>query len=173
MMKFPLGRAASLRFAAVLLAGFAATSAEAAEATASATGTQVTPIAISKTTDLGFGRFTNNDAIGAVVMSPTGARSVTGGAKLVATDAGSAAAFNVTGDNNATYAITLPSSISVTGADGTTTLTVDSFVSTPSATGTLSGAGAQTVSVGATMNLTAATADQRYSGSFPVIVEYN
>jgi hypothetical protein len=55
------------------------------------------------------------------------------------------------------------------------TMTVTAFTSTPSGTGTLSGAGAQTIDVGATLNVAASQVGGTYvSGTpFTVTVNYN
>ena len=85
-----------------------------------------------------------------------------------------AAHFNVTGANNFTYTITLPA-VATTVTSGGNTMTVNAFTSTPSGTGTLSGAGAQTIDVGATLNVGISQAAGTYvSGTpFTVTVNYN
>jgi hypothetical protein len=51
---------------------------------------------------------------------------------------------------------------------------VNGFNSTPSTTGTLSGTGAQTVAVGATLNVVGGQAPGTYTAAgFPVTVNYN
>ena len=50
---------------------------------------------------------------------------------------------------------------------------VNTFVSSPSGTGTLSGGGTETLSVGATLNVGVAQATGTYAGTFTVTVEYN
>lgn len=142
----------------------------AASATANATATVMQSIAISKTTDLAFGSFSPNASGGTVVMSTAGARSATGTVAL-ATSTTSAAAFNVTGTANATYAITLPTSTTI--SNGGTTMTVDTFTSNPSGTGTLSAGGSQTLAVGATLHVGASQASGSYTGTFNVSVDYN
>ena len=150
------------------------TDGEAAEATANATAEVMTPIAISKTADLRFGKFSALTG-GTVVIATAGTRSATGAVVLSSTNAGGAASFNVTGDNDATYAITLPSSaVTIThGTDTTKTMSVGTFTSNPSGTGTLSAAGAQTVNVGGTLTVASAQASGSYTGTFTVGVEYN
>ena len=85
----------------------------------------------------------------------------------------SAAQFTITGTPSAVFVITLP-------ADGTTFLTdgasgsmaLNSFVSSPSGTGVLSGGGTQTINVGATLSVGNLQATGSYSGSFNVTVNY-
>jgi hypothetical protein len=151
----------------------AAPIAKAATATANATATVMTPISISKTADLRFGKFSALTG-GTVVISTAGARSATGAVVLSTTDAGGAASFSVSGDANATYAVTLPNAATIThSVDNTKTMSIGTFTSNPSGTGTLSGAGAQTLSVGATLTVGNAQTVGSYTGTFDVSVEYN
>ncbi|MEC3966257.1 DUF4402 domain-containing protein [Flagellimonas halotolerans] len=144
-------------------------------ATATATATVVAPIAITKSADMNFGNVAvSASTSGTVVLAPGGTRTVTGGATIPATTGTvNAAAFNITGEAGYTYSITLPSSITLNDG-GVNTMTVDTFTSTPSGTGTLT-AGAETVNVGATLNLAAAQASGTYSNTsdLTVTVNYN
>ncbi len=91
-----------------------------ASATANATATIVTPIAITKTSDLEFGNVAVSATTGGtVIIAPDGSRSSTGGVTLPTTSpiTISAAAFTVTGTADYTYVITLPSA-TVTLTDG-------------------------------------------------------
>ncbi len=142
-----------------------------ATTSANAGATIITAIGISKTADLDFGDVVAGATLGTVVMTPAGARSATGGTTLGNVGSASAAGFNVTGDPNATYAITLPSSCVISYL--TNDMTVDTFTSTPSGTGTLSGGGSQTLAVGATLHVAATQATGVYTGSFDVTVAYN
>lgn len=161
-------------FAAIALASlFVASDSQAAQATANATATVMTPISISKTADLRFGKFSALTG-GTVVISTAGARSATGAVVLSSTDAGGAAAFTVSGDASATYAITLPSSATITHTtDATKTMSVGSFGSNPSGTGTLSAGGSQALAVGGTLTVGSAQTVGSYTGTFNVSVEYN
>lgn len=144
-------------------------------ATATASATIVTPIAIANAADMDFGNVAVSAALGTVVLDPAGARSVTGGATLPAvTGTVTAASFDVTGQANFTYSITLPGA-ATTITSGANTMTVDNWTSTPTPTGTLDAGGAQTLSVGATLNVAAGQASGAYiSGTpFTVTVNYN
>jgi hypothetical protein len=143
----------------------------AATATGTATATVIAPIGITADVDLAFGKFAAGTG-GTVVMDPAGARTATGGVVLSTVVPGAAASFSVTGDNNATYAITLPG-IATTITSGVNNMSVGTFTSTPSATGTLSGLGAQTVTVGGTLTVATGQVAGAYTGSFDVTVEYN
>ncbi|HEY0611231.1 MAG TPA: DUF4402 domain-containing protein [Chitinophaga sp.] len=145
-------------------------------ATATATATIVTPIAITKATDMNFGNVAVQSATaGTVVLPPsaTPTRGTTGGVTLPAT-AGtvSAASFTVTGEDAYTYSISLPASVTITS--GSNSMTVNTFTSSPSPTGLLTG-GEQTLFVGATLNVAAAQASGTYVSSTPfnVTVNYN
>ena len=144
-------------------------------ATASASATIVTPIAIANNTDMDFGNVAVSATPGTVVLDPAGARSVTGGVTLPAITATvTAASFNVTGTASFTYSITLPVA-ATTISSGGNDMTVDTWTSTPTPSGTLDGTGAQTLSVGATLNVAAGQASGTYiSGTpFTVTVNYN
>ncbi|MDR3682758.1 MAG: DUF4402 domain-containing protein [Geothrix sp.] len=132
----------------------------------------LTAISLSKVTDLNFGSAIMSGTAGTVVLTPTGARSATGGVTLASGGLVGPATFTVTGDAAATYAITLPSSITLNGAGGAT-LTVSPVASTPSATGLLDGTGQQTLAVGGTLNVAANQPAGAYSGTFNVTVAYN
>lgn len=149
-----------------------------ATATAGVNATVLTPIAISKTTDLNFGSFAADASeTGTVVLATGGTRSFTGGTSAVSTGAGTvtAASFTVTGEGAATFSITLPSSaVTLTRAAGMETMSVDAFVSDPSGTGTLEN-GTKIVNVGATLNVGAAQVAGSYENAagLPVTVAYN
>ena len=149
-----------------------------ATATASASATIITPITIVKNTNMNFGNVAVSASLaGTVVMDPAGVRTTggAGGVTLPATAGTVAAAnFTVSGQGSYTYAITLPSSCTITDA-GSHTMTVDGFTSTPSATGTLSSGGTQTLTVGATLNVAAGQAAGTYTNAtgVPVTVNYN
>jgi hypothetical protein len=142
-------------------------------ATANASATIIGPIAIANTADMNFGNVAVGSSGGTVVLSPAGGRSVTGGVTLPAT-AGTvgAAAFNVTGVDTYTFAITLPASVVI--SSGGNNMTVDNFTSTPSGTGTI-GATGTALTVGATLNVNASQPSGNYTSATPftVTVNYN
>ncbi len=142
--------------------------------TGTATATVIAPIAISDSTaDLAFGKFAASTG-GTVVMAPAGTRTATGAVVLSTVTPGNAASFNVTGDNNATYAITLPGTATITHTDTINNMSVGTFTSSlPLGVGTLSGAGAETVTVGGTLTVASGQAAGAYTGTFSVTVEYN
>lgn len=158
----------------IILLGYISTSFAQVSGTATATATIITPIAISKTVDMNFGNVAVSAAAGTVVLSPAGVRTKTGGVTLpIVAGTISAASFTVTGLGSYTYTITLPST-PLTINNGSNTMTVNSFTSTPSGTGTLSG-GSQVLNVGATLNVGVNQAAGLYTSASPftVTVNYN
>jgi len=146
-----------------------------AQSTASATAsaTIVTPISITKTVDMNFGNVAVTASGGTVILATDGSRTKTGGVTLPAvTGTVTAAEFDVTGEGNYTYVITLPSG-NHTISSGLNTMTVNGF-NYSSGAGTLS-SGAQTFSVGATLNVSATQPAGTYTSATPfdVTVNYN
>jgi hypothetical protein len=165
------------RIFALLVIGLAFTASSFAQvtATANASATIVSPIAIVKTLDMNFGNVAASAALGTVVLTPASTRSATGGVTLPAT-AGTvtAASFTVTGTAGYTYAITLPVA-ALTITSGGPSMTVDTWTSTPTPTGTLVG-GTSTLTVGATLHVGANQAAGVYgilAETFSVTVNYN
>ena len=161
---------------AILFSGVSVISSAQVKATATATSTIVKPIGITKTVDMNFGNVAiNSTTPGTVVLAPAGTRTSTGGVTLPATAGTVAAAeFNVTGADNYTFSITLPST-SHEIKSGSNTMSVTGFTSTPTPTGTLSATGSATVKVGATLNVSAGQAAGTYTSvtPFEVTVNYN
>lgn len=145
-------------------------------ASASATATVVTPIAMTNVLDMSFGNISVNAVAGTVVMTPASGRTITGGVTLPATTGlVQAATFDVTGTGTYTYGITLPSTpVTLTHTNGTDVMTATTFTSTPSGTGALT-AGAQTIAVGATLNVAALQLAGVYTTptEFIVTINYN
>ncbi len=157
-------------FTAITLAIAAiAAPAQAATVSANATATVLIPMTITKTNDLRFGSFAATAAAGTVTISTAGARTGSG-VQLSSMNTGGAAGFTVAGDTNYTYAITLPSTATLTS--GGNSMTINSFTSNPSGTGTLA-SGAGTVTVGGTLQVGASQAPGAYTGTFSVTMDYN
>src|SRR5882762_4335585 len=111
----------------------------AATATSNVSASIVPAITITKNTDMDFANVVAGASAGTVVLSTAGARSVTGGATLGNGTGAAAAAFTVSGGPASTYSISLPPSATITSAPNT--MTVNTFTSSPSGTGTLSAGG--------------------------------
>jgi hypothetical protein len=144
-------------------------------ATSATEATIITPIAITKTIDLNFGNVVSGTGTGTVTVVPAGTRSSAGDVTLPAATPGTitAATFNVTGLANATYSITLPTTLNV--VSGANSMVVNGFTSNPTPTGTLSASGAETVTVGATLNVGANQAAGTYTNAsdLEITVAYN
>jgi hypothetical protein len=152
----------------VLLTSSAAT---AATSSSAAGATILTPITLSNTVGLEFGQFGISASPGTVRVSTAGVRFGTGGVTLAGVVPITGASFDVAGAPGSTYTVKLPASASIVlGADA---MTVDTFASSPDTTGTLSGAGTDTLVVGATLHVGASQAAGRYAGSFAVTISYD
>ena len=156
----------------------ASASASFAQATASCSANITTPISIVKTVDMSFGNIAvSATAGGTAILTPAGTRSTSGAGGVVLpanTGMVAAAIFTVSGQPNFTYAITLPSSCTL--SDGAShSMNVNAFNSLPSYTGTLGTSGSQTIRVGASLNIPAGQAPDIYTNAtaIPVTVNYN
>lgn len=147
------------------------------QATATATATIVSPITIVRVTDMNFGNVVTSAATGTVVLTPAAVRSTTGGASILAAQPGTvtAATFTVGGTAGFTYSISLPASVSIDDPGLGAPMTVDTFTSTPTPTGTIGAGGTQTLQVGATLNVGANQVGGVYTSAAPftVTVNYN
>lgn len=127
------------------------------------------PVAVSQFRTLEFGSASaTTSGTGTVTISAAGAKSTTG----FAIDMGGAhraAEFKVTGPENQAVTITLPTSVQI--SDGSSTVTLHSFTSTPSGTATLSNRGKLTIFVGATADIGVGQSDNAYTGSFTIFVD--
>jgi hypothetical protein len=157
----------------LFIALFSLNTAAQATATATATATIVSPIGIVKNLDMDFGNIATNGDLASVVMVAGGVRTASTGVTIPAGSSATAAKFTVSGESTYTYAISLPSSLTIS-TTGTTpnTMVVDTF--THDSTGTLTN-GTEVFSVGATLKLGASQpAGQYTSGTgFDVTVNYN
>lgn len=133
-------------------------------------------ISITEVSELKFGIVNSGSEVGTVTVTTANARTITGAVTLFGNDQ-TTASYNVLGNANGTYAITVPAtSINVT-KDGVN-LAVSAFqaksASTSSGTsGTLGSGGTDSFVVGATLTLPAGTLPGRYAGTFDVSVAYN
>ena len=133
----------------------------------------VTPISISKVTDLHFGNLAATDVPYQVELDFAGVRTVTGTAKKVMptiTGSVSVASFTASGLAGAAYAITLPSDDVVTLSGDGDDMTLEAFDHNANLILT---SGEETFNVVATLNVNAGQAAGTYNGSFNVIVNYN
>ncbi len=155
--------------AAASLAALAAAPAIAADAESDAGALIIAPLQISNAQPLYFGTIAPSlTASDTVVVSAAGA--LTCGAELTCLDGDhTAAAFDVTGEEDRVYTITLPTNISIENLAGDT-MNVNAF-SGSQASGTLV-AGADSFTVGGTLSVGANQGAGEYTGTFSVTVEY-
>jgi hypothetical protein len=164
---------------AILMMGLFEMSSAQTTAYASTTAILVTPIAISKTTDMHFGTIASSGTAGTVILDYADGRTATGGASLPAgSTLQKTAVFAVTGEGASGFAITIPSSpITLTGSVSGT-MTVGSFICDAGASTTLT-TGSKTLKVKATLDVPANTVAGTYSNALGnasalfVTVNYN
>ena len=158
---------------AALLVGLVSGANAQSTATASTTAVLVTPISITKTTDMHFGTVAASGTSGTVVLDYADGRVATGGASL---PAGSTlqrtAVFAVLGEGTSGFAITIPSAaITLTGSVSGT-MTVNNFVCDLGASSALVG-GAKTLKVKATLNVNAGQVAGTYTNASDLFVTVN
>ncbi|CAM3341343.1 DUF4402 domain-containing protein [Halomonas lysinitropha] len=164
----------------VALGAFGASSSFAASATTNVSSTVIEPIAITKSADLVFGKFAPG-AGGSVTVDTAGTRSATGAILSTVGSSPTAAKFDVTGDNDATYSITWGGVTELTDSESTETmaLTKISDLTAGGATtgevdaGVLSATGAQSIYLGGTLTVGGTQAAGTYTGDVTATVEYN
>jgi hypothetical protein len=164
----------------VALGAFGASNGFAAAETTTATATVIEPIAITKAADLVFGKFAPG-AGGTVTVSTSGARTASGTILSAVGSSPTAAQFDVTGDNDATYSIdwsgdielTDPASLETMALTRISELTAGGAVSGEVTEGTLSAGGVQSIFLGGVLTVGATQAAGDYAGDVTVTVEYN
>jgi hypothetical protein len=148
----------------------------AANATASSSSTVVTPITITKSADLAFGKFAAGTG-GTVTVSTSGARTVSGTVVGMSSTT-TAAKFDVAGETGATYTITLGGTTVLTsGSDTMAFASVSDLTGANTVAGNVTSgvltAGTQSVYVGGVLTVGSAQAPGTYTGSVVATVEYN
>jgi uncharacterized protein DUF4402 len=121
--------------------------------------------------DLGFGQIVSTGTPGSVTVDPAGTRTASGGVALGNTAGVGAAMFRVTGEPNAGYSITLPSS--TTFVSSGRSMTIDRFTSSPKESGNLGPGGAQWITVGGTLHVGPSQPMAAYDSTVEVTVAYN
>lgn len=174
----------ALAIGALVMAGGAM-----AQSTATAMGTAnatiINPITVAESATLEFGNVVAG--AGTVIIATTNIRTDSTSALTPGAQMGAyrAAGFNVTGEGDFTYDITLPANGTVTLSDGAThTMSVNDFTVASSGTGTVSGTpgaftgqlaagGTGNLNVGATLVVSAGQVSGTYTGTYLVTVAYN
>lgn len=119
-----------------------------------------------------FGDISTSAIPGTVTIATNASRTTTGGATVNSNTSSTPAQFEVSGDPNALYNITLPSSIVLTSLAGDNMI-VNNFSSAPDRNGQLDAGGRQNMYVGATLNVGSFQAFGVYTGVMSATVEYN
>lgn len=133
-------------------------------------------IAMTKTTDLSFGRIAVPSSGSATVsLAPaTGAVTLSGGARKVSSVASTAAAFSVSGEGGQAVTVTVPSTITMTGPGGDVSVTTSATGSgSQTLSGSIGSAGTLSPTVGGSFSLPSTLAPGSYTGTFSVTVQYN
>lgn len=170
----------------VLVSGITANSL--AQTSATVTGVNagavlITPMTLTKTADLHFGTVNVLTGVAGTVTLPSNSttRTFTGGvAASTVTPLATNAAFSVTGTMNETYALTLPSTITVTETvGGSATMTIGTLkarfngAGADAVTSTLSSSGTDSFTLGGTLTVGADQVTGVYAGTFNVTIDYN
>jgi hypothetical protein len=134
----------------------------------------IAPISLVNTgsQNLDFGTISRSSVSGSVTVTPSGQRSSTGGVSILSSSLFYSAPFSVSGENNASFNLTLPDNddVKMTRTGGTEEMEVTNF--THNSGLVLSSSGTATFSVGATLSLDADQVAGDYTGSFSVTVAY-
>jgi hypothetical protein len=119
-----------------------------------------------------FGDISSSSIPGTVTIDTDSSRTTTGGVTVNSNTSGTPALFEVSGDQNALYDITLPESITLSSAAGDSMI-VNNFTSIPVENAQLDSSGRQNMNVGATLNVGSFQPFGAYKGIMSTTVEYN
>lgn len=158
----------------IFILGICITNAKAqSTVTASTTAVLVTPISVSKTTDMHFGTVAASGTAGTVVLDYADGRTTSGGTSLPSgSTLQKTAEFAVTGEGTSGFSISIPSSpITLTGSVSGS-MTVGTFVADLGASSTLVG-GSKTIKVKATLNVGAGQVAGTYTNASDLFVTVN
>jgi hypothetical protein len=161
------------------------TAQSAATVSSTANASLLVAMSLSEASPLNFGSSLLTSAAGGTIVlhSNSTHRDYTGGvATSAATPAPSTAAFNVIGTGLETYAVVLPSLITVWHTSITTgvhTMDINSMkarfsgANSNATTSTLASNGTDSFTLGATLNVQEDQIGGQYSGTFQISVDYN
>ena len=162
--------------AIVMIAGFSTNLLAQGVTTSNGVSAEIkTGITLTAVNPLEFGKLAVTGVAGTVVLTPGGSPTATG-VQLLSGTTRTAASYTSTGTASATYAINVPTSpvtITTGGGGAGETMTVSSFVCSKGATSAFDGAGADSFTVGATLNVGATQVAGHYTGTFNVNIDYN
>lgn len=146
-----------------------------ATTSANATTRIIQAISISKTADMAFGNVVKPSSGNGTYTIGNGADtlSVSGTGAAAASGTTSRAKFTVTGEGAQTFAITVPSTMTMTSGANNVTVNLTTAASTGSLSGSLGSSGTASVNVGGNFTIANTQASGDYTGSFNVTVAYN
>jgi hypothetical protein len=156
---------------AALSAGLYTSVASAASITADADARVIAALIITQTNGINFGDVVAGAAISTIQVDTSGTPSVTLGDAQLAGGTVLSGAYTLSGQASKSYSITLPT-LAVNITSGGNTMTVTAFNHNAGAAPALDGAGAGGFNVGATLNMSAGQAAGTYTGTWPLIVNY-
>lgn len=119
-----------------------------------------------------FGDISSSSIPGTVTIATDASRTTTGGVTVNSNTPGSPALFEVSGEPNALFYVTLPTTVVLTSAAGDE-MTVNNFSSSPELNGQLDTGGRQSLNVGATLEVGSFQPFGAYRGVMSTTVEYN
>jgi hypothetical protein len=160
--------------AAALTAGLYTTAASAVSINADADARVIAALILNQTNGINFGDVVAGTAISTIQLDTAGIPNVTSGDAELAGGTVLAGAYTLSGEPLKLYSITLPGPLSpatLTSAGGDT-MTVSAFNHNAGAAPALDGVGAGGFNVGATLNMSANQPGGSYSGTWPLIVNY-
>ena len=160
----------------VIIITFFSTKAMAQTETTDAGAKILTAMTITEGTSMHFGTMTVPSTIAEVDLAVGGTVTIASGTLTLLAQAPTshAAAYDITGDANATYTIILPTNGNISITNGFMSIPVTDFIcSYGSLTSTLNGTGNDNFTVGATLQLGMFQTAGTYTGTFDVSVTYN
>lgn len=144
----------------------------AATATANVEVNIVSTLNITAQSGIIFGDISASSVPGTVTVDTNGSRTTTGGVTVNTNISGAPARYEISGEPNALYVITLPPSVVITSSSGNSMI-VSGFRSNPVTNGQLDLSGQQNLYVVATLNVGSFQPFGAYRGVMATTVEYN
>ena len=119
-----------------------------------------------------FGDISVSSIPGTVTIGTDSSRVATGGVTINTNTSGTPALYKVSGDPNAFYSVTLPTTVTLTSAAGDS-MVVNNFTSIPNSRGQLDAGGSQDMNIGATLNVGSFQPLGAYRGIMSTVVDYD
>lgn len=119
-----------------------------------------------------FGDISSSSIPGTVTIGTDSSRVTKGGVTVNSNVVGTPALYEVSGEPNATYSVSLPDSVVLTSASGDNMI-VNKFTSIPENDGQLDSSGRQDVNIGATLNVEGSQPFGTYRGVMSTTVDYD